>query len=100
MLYCKPCKLLCADEKCGRCGNKKLHEPKANDPVYLITKDILWSGGIEELLTANNIPYLKEGLLGAGVTARIGYGMESYQFYVPFGAYKKSKELLADIFAE
>ena len=98
MLYCKQCMLLCAETKCDHCGSSKLCEPKENDPAYLITKDITWSGGIEDILTENNIPYLKQGTLGAGLTSKIGYGMENYQFFVPFGAYEKSKELLADIF--
>jgi len=86
--------------KCGHCGSNKLREPKENDPVYLITKNIVWSGGIEDILTENNIPYLKKGLLGAGVASRTGYGMEDYKYFVPFGAYKKSKELLAAIFVD
>jgi len=100
MLYCKRCNLLCANKKCDRCASNKLCEPKENDPVYLITKNVVWSGGIEDILTENNIPYLKKGLLGAGIASRTGYGMENYQFYVPFGAYKKSRELLAAIFAD
>ncbi|MCL1952500.1 MAG: hypothetical protein FWF60_06695 [Oscillospiraceae bacterium] len=100
MLYCKKCMLLCAGEACGRCGSRKLCEAKENDPVYLVTKNIVWSGGIEDILTENKIPYLKQGLLGAGVTTRTGVGMEDYRYYVPFGAYKKSKELLAAIFAD
>ena len=91
---------LCGDKKCDNCGNKKLFEPKENDPVYLITKDFVWSGEIESLFTENNIPYLKQGLFGAGITISMGHAMETYQIYVPFGAYEKAKKLLADIFAD
>ena len=73
---------------------------KENDPVYLTTKDIIWSGAVEDILKENNIPYLKQGSLGAGITARIGHSMETYQFYVPFGAYEKAKKLLAEFFSE
>ena len=59
-----------------------------------MTKDAIWAGGIEDILTKNNIPYLKQGLLGADITSKAGSAMEKYQFFVPFGAYKKSKELL------
>jgi len=100
MFYCEKCKLLCTDDECMNCGNKKLYEPKENDPVYLITKDVMWSGTVEDILNQNNIPYLKEGLLGAGITSKAGYAVENYQFFVPFGAYKKSKELLTNIFAD
>jgi hypothetical protein len=100
MRYCKKCKLLCSGEECEGCGNNKLCDPKENDTVYLITKDVIWSGAIEDILTKNDIPYLKQGLLGAGVTSKVGYAMENYQFFVPFGAYNKSKELLANIFID
>lgn len=99
MFYCEKCKLLCTDSECTNCGNKKLCEPKENDPVHLITKDAIWSGGIEELLKENGIPCLKQGIQGAGITAKLGYLTETYRFFVPFGAYEKSKELLEDIYS-
>ena len=98
MLYCKKCKFLSSDERCENCGNKKLCEPKENDPIYLTTKDVMWSGVVEDILSQNDIPYLKQGWLGAGMTWMIGNGMEKNQFFVPFVAYEKSKELLAGVF--
>lgn len=100
MLYCKKCKLLCYDSECVNCGNKKLLEPKENDAVYLITNNYIWSSEIEGILAKNNIPYLKKGLLGAGITSKIGQAKERYEFFVPFGAYEKSKELLFKYFED
>ena len=94
MKYCETCMILTDDDNCPSCGTHKLHAPKENDPVYLMTREAIWSGGIEETLKENGIPCLKKGLHGAGVTERIGgYTTESYSFYVPYGAYQKSKEI-------
>ena len=98
MLYCEKCRLLCTDNDCHDCGAKKLREPKDNDPVYLMTKDSLFSDGIEYILKENSIPCIKQGLNGSGITTQLGYITETYRFFVPFGAYNKSKELLDNFF--
>ena len=99
MLYCEDCKLLCSGDECSCCGNKnKLRAPKGNDPVYLITKDAIFAAGIEDILKKNDIPCLMQGELGEGIISRIGYTKETYRFFVPFGAYNKSKELLSNFF--
>ena len=100
MLYCEKCMLLAPDNVCSSCKNRNVRDVKENDPVYLTTKDAIWSGVIEDMLTKNNIPYLKNGFFGAGITSTMGYSMEMYKFFVPFGAYKKSKELLSDAFID
>lgn len=56
------------------------------------------SGIVEDILRQNDIPFLKQGTLGEAITSRVGYGTESYNFFIPFGAMIKAKELLADIF--
>jgi len=86
------------DPHCPRCGSAKLREPREDDPAFLISKEALWAGGIEETLKQNGIPCLNKGLLGAGFTARIGYTAEVYEFFVPYAAYDKAKELLAEMY--
>ena len=94
MLYCENC-MIAVDEKiCPRCQTKKIREPQENDPVFLITKPALWSGGIEELLKEHGIPCLKKGALGAGFSTHIGYAFGSYHFFVPYSAYVKANELI------
>lgn len=99
MRYCPKCRTAC-EEKCLRCGSENLPEARENDPVFIITKDITWSAVVEDTLKKNGIPYLKEGVLGAGFAARVGYAAERYNFYVPFGAYIKSKKLLMNFFRD
>ena len=100
MLHCKNCMLLCSGNVCPNCGTKDLCEPKDDDPVYLTTKDVIWSGAIEDILKKNHIPYLKRGLLGTALALKMGYGAEHYQFFVPYTAYEKSQELLGAIFVD
>lgn len=98
MLYCENCMYLTSDIACPLCGRKKLREARENDPVYLITKEAVFAASIEDILTQNDIPCLKKGLIGAGITSRIGFAKETYKIFVPFSAYSKAKELLCNFF--
>ena len=97
MLYCAKCKRLTDDDRCQRCGKKKLREAKEYDPVYLITKDAMISASIEDILRQNNIPCQTRGIMGVNVFTGLGY---TNRFFVPYGAYNKSKELLANFFTD
>jgi len=99
MLYCPNCMELTSDtKKCSLCGSK-LREARADDPVYLVTKDHIFTGSIEEILAKNNIPCLKKPLYGAGLANRTGYA-EIYRIYVPFGLYGKAKDLIYNFLEE
>lgn len=94
MMYCQKCKVLTdSSDKCLFCETKKIREPKINDEIYLTTQKPIFSGMFEDLLKQNKIPYLKQGKLGAALAIKAGL-FEEYKFFVPFGAYEKSKELL------
>lgn len=100
MLYCDLCMLLSNAKECPNCGGTKLRSVAANDPVYLLTKDSIWSGMVEDLLNQNSIPFLKQGTLGAGLAAKTGYATETYKFYVPQGVYETAVELIASVFPD
>jgi len=87
-------------EKCPQCNNKKLRAPKVNDPVYLTTKHALWSGGLEEMLKGNGIPCLRRSTQPIAAAVIMGEIQTTYNFFVPYGAHEKSKELLAGFFDE
>lgn len=100
MLYCESCMRIVSEDECPDCKNKKLREAKNNDPVYVITEDAILAASIEDILNENGIPFLKKGLIGAGITSRIGFAREIYEFYVPYNALEKTKELLYNFFDE
>jgi len=83
-------------QKCPDCRRKKLRPALLDDPVYILTKDAILSASIEDILTQNNIPCIKKAQLGAGLTAYIGYSMDTFRFYVPFGALEAAKDLLSN----
>lgn len=91
--------MLLTDEiKCPLCGTKKLGDADMKDPVYLITKETIWSEMISDVLDENNIPYLKHGNLGPALSVMMGNIIEYCKFYVPFGEYDKSMELMKELF--
>ena len=102
MLYCEMCMMLAQpDEKtCPECRYKKLRRPGENDPVYLLSKEMLWSGGIEEVLKENGIPCMKKSAQGSVINVIFGHFGDVLHFYVPFAALEKSKELLAGFMEE
>jgi hypothetical protein len=89
-----------APVKCPGCRYRKLREPQVEDPVYLLTKDAITSASVEDILTQNGIPCIKKAQLGAGLTAYVGYSLETFRFFVPFGALAAAKDLLSNFIDE
>ena len=102
MLYCEICMILVQPDadKCPECRHKKLRAPTGNDPTYLLSKEILWSGGIEEALKEHGIPCLKKSSQGTAFNVIFGQFGDVMRFYVPFAALEKSRELLAGFLDE
>jgi hypothetical protein len=98
MLYCGKCMLVTDNKKCPMCSNKKLVDVDVKDPVYLITKEMIWSDMICDVLDENNIPYLKHGNLGTALSVMFGESVEYYKFYVPYGEYEKTVEFMKELF--
>ena len=100
MLYCKLCMTLSKTPPCRNCGRKKLAEPKDNNPVFLLERDSIWSGGIEDALRDANIPCMKRGVRGVAISTILGSGTETYQYYVPYTDYDRAKLLVNDFLPE
>lgn len=97
--YCPHCHLLVRDTRCPACGKKWLEEPKSDDYCYLIERDSLWAGVFEDCLRQNEIPYLTQNTMGAGLTAKIGSMFETVKFYVKYAYYVRAEELAEELFA-
>ena len=100
MLYCEKCMKLVEESKCPNCKKSKVREPKVNDPVFLLFEKAITAAAIEEILRNNGIPSFQKGLLGSGVTAYLGYNMESSYIYVPYGELDRARELLGNFFED
>lgn len=103
MLYCEACQQVfpaeTAADDCDECGNA-LRRAKPNDPVLLVTTGFFKATLIEPLLVDMKIPYAKQSENGVAFTMRAGGLNETYRFYVPYGAYHKSRALLEETFGE
>lgn len=95
MQYCPDCQRMLSPDAadCGNCGGA-LRTIEINDPVLLVCADPLKSALIEPLLSDLQIPYSKVGSLGAAFTMRGGNLLETFCFYVPYGAYPQAHDVL------
>ena len=100
MLYCELCMTLNKAAPCQNCGRKKLITLKNSDPVLLLERDAIWSGGIEDILKDADIPCMKRGVHGVALSTILGAGTETYGFYVPYADYDRAKSLMADFLPE
>lgn len=71
-MYCEKCKLCFEDTLCPVCGNRKVRQIDEKDLCFLVKKDQLWSGLVADVLKKNQIPFIAQNELGAGLTAKIG----------------------------
>ena len=96
MMYCPDCQLLIGDnDYCPICYTRKIRQPKENDVIFLTTQNWILSEILEDILTQNNIPCLVQGKrTGRTDSSRLS------NVFVPYGAYKKAKELLEEFFNE
>lgn len=100
MLYCERCKRLVRGETCPACKKARfLRAPEAGDPVLLCTLRYAMAAMVEPLLEEEAAPYSKVAL-GAGALLGGSTILENYSFYVPYGAYEGTVEMLGGIFAQ
>ena len=99
-MYCERCKRLTEDEICPECGKKCHREALPEDPCFLLSGGQIWADMACELLDQEKIPYLKQGSLGAAMTALTGFSLEMYSLYVPFAQYDRAREVTQAVFPE
>ena len=91
MLYCIQCREL-MDAPCG-IRRHETRAPQTGDQVLLFRGDSIQAGILTSMLKEENLPFLREGRMGAGLTTWAGEMMESYSLYVPFERYDQASEL-------
>lgn len=93
MKYCEKCLRLFEGEICPECGKRTGREPRAEDSCLLLSVGQIWADMACDILGQNEIPYLKQGRLGAGMAVLTGLPLETYCIYVPYREYEKAREL-------
>ena len=76
-----------------------MREPGPDDLCYLSEEGYVSSGILEDVLKQNGIPYLTKGVLGAGITMRIGPMLERCRFYVPWPRLEEAQAIREEIFS-
>lgn len=99
-MYCEKCSCLFDgnDRNCPVCGSKKIRYPRVDDPCFLVEKEAPWGEMLADVLTRNDVPFRQKPVLGAGLSLRLGQGMERYRFYVPFAEVEKAREMTEVLF--
>lgn len=98
-MYCPNCNVLVNSNQCRICGNRNIREPIASDYCFLVEKEMIWAGVLEDILKQNNISYVTQNVLGAGLTTKVGSAQERIRFYVPFIHYATAHNLEQDYFS-
>ena len=98
-MYCPNCNVLVNATKCPICGNRNIREPVANDYCFLVEKELIWAGALEDILSQNGIPFTTQNVLGAGLAAKMGPALERTRFYVPLSHYETAHELVQEFFS-
>lgn len=101
MKYCGNCERLLPENQtsCAVCQGK-VRDAKENDPVLFIEVDAFHANLVSPLLADEKILYSKIGKLGAGFTMCGGDLLETYRFFVPYGALERTLSLLESTFGE
>ena len=100
MLYCERCMTLAPDGRCPYKAKHLLRDVQDCDPVYLMSKNSVWAGLVENVFRDNSIEYLTKGQLGAGLIATVGEVLEVYDFYVRYCDLDRARDIVEGLFSE
>ncbi len=98
MHYCENCKIVFENDRCPACLSANVRDVVAEDLVFLIEQDVIWSGMVEDLLKQNDIAFLSASNVGAGLAMRTGHFNECFRFFVPYEKFAQAKELMDAVF--
>ena len=99
IMYCEKCKKLISQSICPICGNKNIRIPEERDICFLVEKDHIWSGMLEDVLKQNNIPVFVQSNIGAGMAIKAGALFERIRFYVPFLYLEAANTIVNELFS-
>ena len=99
-MYCEKCKHLFEGERCPNCRKSHVRPVRPDDPCYLTEKSSPWNGMLEDVLRQNDIPYLTDGVLGAGLSTYVGPILEVTRFYVLFSDLERATTIVEELFGE
>jgi hypothetical protein len=97
-MYCETCRVVFTGDVCPVCGSSKTREAWPCDLCFLTEKEYIWGRMLTDVLQQNEIPFLAENSMGAGMALRVGLGIERIRFYVPYHRLQEARELVEQLF--
>ncbi len=98
-MYCEKCKRIIQEERCPFCKRSTVREPEQKDPCLLTEMDYISSGILEDVLQQRGIPFLRKGVMGAGLAIKVGPMLDRSRFYVPFDQLETAMAVTDELFA-
>ena len=99
-MYCEKCKHLFEGDRCPNCRKSHVRPVQPDDPCFLVEKGAPWNGMLEDVLHQNDIPFLTDGRMGAGLAAYAGPRLESSRFFVRFDDLDRANVIVDELFGE
>ncbi len=95
MNFCENCNIACDNERCPKCGRKKLRTVQEDDFCLVAKVDRLFGDSLKYILENENIecvfmPY------GTGVNSKFALPLESYLLYVRYKNIDYVRQILKD----
>ena len=66
---------------------------------FLTEKGQPWSEVLADVLKQSNIPFIKKGNMGAGLSIKVGPLLEKFQFYVPKSYSQEAQSVVDELFS-
>ena len=98
-VYCQKCCLIFDGERCPRCGKKSVRAAEPDALCFLTEKEEIWSEMLADVLTQQNIPFIRKNVLGAGLAITTGPMRERVRFYVFCKHLPEASEIVEALFS-
>lgn len=98
-MYCEKCCRIFDGDRCPHCKRSRVREPEPKDPCFLTEQDYLPTSILEDVLNQNGIPFLKKGVMGAGLAIKAGPVMERTRFYVSYDRLEQAMAVVEELFS-
>ena len=98
-MYCEKCCMPFDGDVCPVCGSKRVRKIKPDDVCFLTEQTLIYGGMLADVLTKNNIPFIKKNVLGAGITVRTGAMFERVRFYVFYQHFQRANDIVEELFS-
>ncbi len=99
-MYCERCRRIVEGEKCPECGKACVRDVRDGDLCLLYSGGQIWADMACDILRQENVPFIREGTLGAAMAVLTGLSAETFNIFVPFSSLETARELTLAVFPQ